>query len=175
MIAGMGSTGDVELGRILDFAVARSRATQNHWRERSLAYVTRGLTELLIFQHIDDLGDAGVQVPGGGIEPGESPAQAALRELREEAGLTGSNPVYLESREWPTEVPSRIRHYFWVEAPPGTPDAWEHEVVSGDEDHGSVHRLRFVDVRAHGLSLGHGFESGLTTLLRMMESRHGGR
>ena len=130
--------------------------------------MTRGSSDLLILQHADDAGGAGVQVPGGGIKPGESPAQAALRELHEEAGLRGADPVYLESREWPTEAPSRIRHYFWIVAPAATADEWEHEVLSDDEDHGSVYRLRFVDIRAHSLSLGYGFESGLAALLRMM-------
>src|SRR5437763_3794806 len=31
-------------------------------------------------------------VPGGKIEPGETPEQAALRELEEETGLVGRNP-----------------------------------------------------------------------------------
>jgi len=34
-------------------------------------------------------------IPGGSIEPGETPAEAALRELKEETGLDGKLPVYL--------------------------------------------------------------------------------
>ncbi len=50
------------------------------------AFVTRrgrGGLELLLFRHPN----AGVQFPAGTVEPGEAPAQAALREVREETGL----------------------------------------------------------------------------------------
>lgn len=41
------------------------------------------------------------QMPQGGIDPGESPPEAALRELAEEAGISGSDVVILrESETW---------------------------------------------------------------------------
>lgn len=46
--------------------------------------VTSTGTELLLFEHPH----AGIQLPAGTIEPGETPEAAALREAREETGLS---------------------------------------------------------------------------------------
>lgn len=43
---------------------------------------------LLVFRHVD-FPEAGVQVPGGTVEPGEDTAAAVLREAYEETGLDG--------------------------------------------------------------------------------------
>ena len=63
----------------------------------------------------------------GGIEDGESPRAAALRELDEETGLAGpltveALPLELGYRRPPESGGFRVRlHAFWVEAPEG----WE--------------------------------------------------
>ena len=50
-----------------------------------LAYITRG-DELLVFRH-RYFPEAGLQVPAGTVEEGESPHDAVLREAYEESGL----------------------------------------------------------------------------------------
>lgn len=55
-------------------------------------------TEVLVAQRIDLPGDAW-QMPQGGIDKGETPLQAAKRELKEEIG-TDRADVIAESRRW---------------------------------------------------------------------------
>lgn len=52
-----------------------------------VCYVVRE-GRLLVFTHLDHpMEVAGVQVPAGTVEPGETPAEAAIRETREETGV----------------------------------------------------------------------------------------
>ena len=55
-------------------------------RHRAYAYITNG-SRLLLFTHPESP-EAGIQVPAGTIEPGESPQDAVMREAKEETGLT---------------------------------------------------------------------------------------
>ncbi len=53
------------------------------------------------------------QMPQGGIDPGEAPREAALRELAEEIG-TGKAEIIAESRDWlsydfPPEIAAKVR------------------------------------------------------------------
>lgn len=133
-------------------------------RQRVVCYVTRaalsGVNELLVFEHSDPGLEPGLQVVAGGIEPGENHAQAALRETWEEAGLRLEHPVYLGMREYqPTLKHSRAnrlehQHFYWLQAPPDTPNAWEHRVLNGEEDTGLIYRQRFVPLESVALAEG---------------------
>ena len=56
-------------------------------RVRAVAVLLRGTEVLVVRRHRD--GRAYAVLPGGGVEAGETPQQACVRELREETGLTG--------------------------------------------------------------------------------------
>ncbi|MCD6284740.1 MAG: NUDIX domain-containing protein [Anaerolineae bacterium] len=49
-------------------------------KHKVYAYITHA-NRLLVFRHVD-VPDAGIQVPGGTVEEGEVPDEAAMRERR---------------------------------------------------------------------------------------------
>ena len=108
-------------------------------RLRVACYVTRsrdGRTELLVFDHVD-LPDAGTQVPAGGIEAGESYDAAALREVREETGLTEVEVVGRvgeSDRPHPETGAERVTTYVHLRPTAPTPGRWTHVVTGAGED-----------------------------------------
>jgi 8-oxo-dGTP pyrophosphatase MutT (NUDIX family) len=56
-------------------------------RRKAFAYITSS-TRLLVFTHPNHA-EAGIQVPAGTVEQGETPDAAVLREAAEETGLSG--------------------------------------------------------------------------------------
>jgi 8-oxo-dGTP pyrophosphatase MutT (NUDIX family) len=118
-------------------------------RLRVAAYVLRHTPEgpeLLVIDHVD-FPEAGTQVPAGGVEPGESPAQAAGREVVEETGLTGVEVVAeLGVSEWPHPVTGRARRTTYVQLrATGRPTVeWGHRVAGDGEDGGLRFACRFV-------------------------------
>ncbi len=118
-------------------------------RQRVVCYITRNKRELLVFEHDDPGLQAGVQVVAGGVDPGETFEQAAVREVLEEAGLVLENPVLIGSKDvyWEGKGnPNQRWHFFWLEANGETRDAWDHTVTAGEEDAGMVYRQRFVKI-----------------------------
>ncbi len=121
-------------------------------RDKALAYVLREAAsgpEVLVFEH-EGRPQAGMQVPAGTVDAGETPMQAAVRELAEESGLTvGGRPTEVgtfdhfhpQKQEW------HRRHVFRFEAPEGLPAGWTHVVSGEGKDRGRRFRYFWCDAR----------------------------
>jgi 8-oxo-dGTP pyrophosphatase MutT (NUDIX family) len=110
--------------------------------ERVGAFIIRknakSLYELLLFQDLNDE-NATLQIPGGGIESGESLEAALHREIYEESGLTNLTIVRklgISERCWLDTKTTNRRHCFLLEASCATGDRWEHIVCGTGYDAG---------------------------------------
>jgi Uncharacterized protein conserved in bacteria len=109
-----------------------------------MAYITRSGKagkEILVFKH-RDYPEAGIQVPAGTVEAGETLEAALKREIAEETGLLELPPARSLTKalvqnaaknEW------QERNVFHIEAALALPPSWEHVVQSDGSDDG----LRF--------------------------------
>jgi 8-oxo-dGTP pyrophosphatase MutT (NUDIX family) len=97
--------------------------------QKVVAYITRQVAErqqLLVYV-LPAYPHLGVQVPGGGVEPGEPVEEAALREVTEETGLSGLKIVKrLAVYDFYNAYTGKMneRHVFHMAAPADTPDSW---------------------------------------------------
>jgi 8-oxo-dGTP pyrophosphatase MutT (NUDIX family) len=103
-------------------------------KDKVLVYVVRE-GRLLVFRHADySYEEVGIQVPAGSIRNGESPDDAALREAREETGLTDFKIVRkLGETEYdisPYRFEIQRRHVYQLELGEETPERW-----ASQEDH----------------------------------------
>jgi 8-oxo-dGTP pyrophosphatase MutT (NUDIX family) len=119
--------------------------------EKVLAYVVRpsasGGLELLVFQHPT----AGLQVPAGTIDEGESPESAVVRELAEESGLSNVRIVgMLDRYVWthPRTQHRHHRHVFQFDGSNELPDRWDHVAVGSAEEQGLTFSFRWIPVAA---------------------------
>ncbi|WP_374929471.1 NUDIX domain-containing protein [Kytococcus sedentarius] len=75
--------------------------------DKVVCYVTTG-DHLLVVTHLDvPLTEAGVQVPAGTMERGETAREAALREVQEETGLADLSMVGVVGRDLYDIAPTR--------------------------------------------------------------------
>ncbi|PHN21867.1 NUDIX domain-containing protein [Pseudomonas sp. ICMP 460] len=93
---------------------------------------TRQSLEILAFEHPL----AGFQLVMGGVESGETTASAAIRELHEEARITGK--AIRELGTWHAEITGHTWVFHQCQVSAGLPDTWIHFT----EDDGG-HQFRF--------------------------------
>lgn len=77
-------------------------------------------TDVLAFRHPT----AGCQFVKGTIDPGETPAQAALRELYEESGIRLDGTMHFIGKQ--TIGGQHQSWYFFAHAASGLADRWQH-------------------------------------------------
>lgn len=111
-------------------------------KDKVLCYVVRD-GRLLVFRHTDySYEEVGIQVPAGSVRVGEEPEDAALREAREETGLTGFRIVKKLGETAYDISPYRFevqrRHVFHLELTEPTPERWasqeEHDGTQAPTD-----------------------------------------
>ena len=98
-------------------------------QRKVLAYITSG-SRLLVFRHTQHP-EAGIQVPAGKVEQGESLGEAVLREAREESGLQnlqicaylGADELSVVLSGKPTQIQ---RHFYHLILDAETPERWIH-------------------------------------------------
>ncbi|WP_338581349.1 NUDIX domain-containing protein [Pseudomonas sp. MAG733B] len=88
------------------------------------------VSRILLFRHPQ----AGVQLVKGTIESGETPAQAALRELREESGIEAAT-VVCDMGNWIAGHLDQVWSFQLCEAHLPLPEQWTHYTL---DDHGHV-------------------------------------
>lgn len=117
------------LGYMRDAAAIRTR------RETVVCYIVVD-GRLLVFRQLDHSPEeVGIQVPAGGVEPGEDPVDAAVREAREETGLEGLRVIRnLGTADYdmtPYRDEIQQRHFFELTVNGEVPERWNSAESSG--------------------------------------------
>ncbi|MFV0937648.1 MULTISPECIES: NUDIX hydrolase [Bacillus cereus group] len=121
------------------------------YKKKVHAYITRekeGVMQLLVFKH-RDIHEAGIQVPGGTVDEGETLEVAILREVQEESGLRhlcierflADYIIHVKEKQ-----EYEKRHFFHVTLLTDVKDTWEHIVSAGEKDQGLAFSYEWVNI-----------------------------
>ncbi|MFX3625325.1 MAG: NUDIX domain-containing protein [Ectobacillus sp.] len=119
------------------------------YKKKVYAYVTRekeGKLQLLVYANYDNP-DAGLQVPGGSVEHGETLVSALLRDILEESGLNNvkiEKTIADELIHVKEKNEYQQRYFCHATLTADVKDEWLHTVTSG-EDNGHVFQFKWID------------------------------
>ena len=121
--------------------------------------------KLLVFRHTEySCEEVGIQVPAGSVRAGETPEAAALREAREETGLSQFRIVRkLGETEYdlsPYRFEIQRRHVFHLELSESAPERW-----ASQEDHDGERKPTHFECFWVPLEAAHILQSGQGALL----------
>ncbi|MEU0216563.1 NUDIX domain-containing protein [Streptomyces sp. NPDC006265] len=141
----------------------------NITKAKALCYIVRD-GQLLVHRHVDfSWEEVGVQVPAGSIREGETPEAAALREAREETGLTDFKivcKVGVTSYDMgPYRPEIQERHIFLLELTEPTPERWPSQ-----EDHDGKQEPTRFECFWIPLETAHVLQSGQGALLGLLDA-----
>ncbi len=134
---------------------------------KAYAYITHN-NRLLVFTQ-PDYPEAGIQVPGGSIEPDETPEQGAIREAHEESGLDGLILGAFLGDKIHDHIPDQEYHhayYFHVICPFDPPETWEHGEFNNSNGDPTPVRFAFYWVDLHDVPPLQGWRGSFLDALR---------
>lgn len=109
------------------------------------AYIVRehgGEIELLVFEHVHV--GAGIQIPGGTVEPNENIAAAVEREVWEESGIRVDSFTLIQTVERIWNGTAVRAHLLAAWAPDKLAQEWIHKVTGSGEDSGMRFRYYWL-------------------------------
>lgn len=123
---------------------ARANADSDLVQKAYVYILCRG--RLLVFRERAHK-DSGVQVPGGTLDPGETPEQGARREVVEETGRTdliidGYLGSHLWNYQWRHVTGRYRRHFYFGHLEDPAPETWKHWEMT-PSDGGDPFQMRF--------------------------------